>query len=134
MGIKVLLIRRADTGRWAIPGGKLDLGETVAQCGVREVKEETGVAIEITGLVGIFSDPNHLIAYTKGGTVKEVRQPVNVCLHARPVGGELTPAPDEVLEARWVAPDGLDGYDIHPAIRLRITQGLQPESTAPYIG
>jgi 8-oxo-dGTP pyrophosphatase MutT (NUDIX family) len=56
---RLLLQRRRDTGQWAIPMGKQELGETVAQCAVRETLEETGVAVEVTGLLGIYSDPGH---------------------------------------------------------------------------
>ena len=51
----------------------------------REVREETGVDVEITGLSGIYSDPRHVIAYDDG----EVRQEFSLCFHATPVGGEL---------------------------------------------
>ena len=128
----LLLLRRTDNDLWTIPTGKVEIGETVAQAGAREVKEETGLDVEITGLVGVFSDPNHVIVYSKGKKVTEVRQPFNVCLHARPVGGEITPAPDEASEVRWVDPADVDGYDIHPAIRRRVTHGLQA-GAEPYV-
>jgi 8-oxo-dGTP pyrophosphatase MutT (NUDIX family) len=63
---EILLQRRRDTGQWALPMGKQELGETIAECAIRETKEETGVDVAITGLVGIFSDPSHIIAYTDG--------------------------------------------------------------------
>ncbi len=68
----VLLIRRTDTGRWTIPTGGLKKGETISQCAVRECQEETGLTVTITGLIGVFSTPDHVIAYGNG----EVRQPV----------------------------------------------------------
>ena len=86
---RVLLLRRPDNDLWTIPTGAVKRGETVAEAGVRECREETGLQVETTGLVGVFSTPDHVIAYMKGDKVKEVRQPINVCLHARPVGGEL---------------------------------------------
>jgi 8-oxo-dGTP pyrophosphatase MutT (NUDIX family) len=115
----VLLLRRTDSGLWTIPTGGLKRAESITQCAARECLEETGVDIEITGLVGVFSDPRHVIAYVGG----EVRQPVNVCLHARPVGG-VPQATDEASEVRWVDPADLDGYEIHPAMRRRIEHGL----------
>ena len=54
---RVLLIRRTDNSLWAIPGGAQDFGEYIAQTAVRETKEETGVDIEVTGLVGIYRTP-----------------------------------------------------------------------------
>ncbi len=128
---RVLLLRRPDNNLWTIPTGAVKRGETVPEAAVRECREETGLQVEITGLVGVFSTPDHVIAYLKGDTVKEVRQPINVCLHARPVGGELTRTA-EAAEVAWIAPDDLGGYDLHPAIRLRIAHGLT--STEPYLG
>jgi 8-oxo-dGTP pyrophosphatase MutT (NUDIX family) len=66
----VLLQRRRDTGQWALPGGAQDIGETAAQCAVRECLEETGIVAEITGFLGVYSNPDHIVAYTGG----EIRQ------------------------------------------------------------
>jgi len=54
---RVLLLRRSDSGNWALPGGTLELGESIVECAVREVREETGLEVEITGLVGVYTDP-----------------------------------------------------------------------------
>ena len=48
----VLLIRRSDNDNWAVPGGAIDLGESLVQAAVREKREETGIECEVTGLVG----------------------------------------------------------------------------------
>ena len=66
---EVLLIRRSDNDNWAVPGGAIDLGESLAQAAVRETREETGIDCEVTGLVGIYSDPRHVILYTSNGEV-----------------------------------------------------------------
>jgi 8-oxo-dGTP pyrophosphatase MutT (NUDIX family) len=122
---RVLLLRRTDNGLWTIPTGGLEKGETIRECAIRECREETGIDVEITGLVGVFSDPGHVIEYRKkSGKVKEVRQPVNMCLRARPVGGDLAPGPGEASEVRWADPGDIAGYDIHPAMRRRIDHGL----------
>lgn len=123
----LLLLRRPDSGRWTIPTGGLKKNETLTQCAVRECREETGLDIEIITLVGVFSDPAHVIAYAGG----EVRQPVNACFSARPIGGNLTTS-DEASEVAWVTPARLDDYDIHPAILRRIAHGLDPGS-APHV-
>jgi ADP-ribose pyrophosphatase YjhB (NUDIX family) len=81
---ELLLIERTDNGLWALPGGAQDIGESVVQAARREVYEETGVDVEITGLSGIYSDPRHVIAYDDG----EVRQEFSLCFHAKPVSGE----------------------------------------------
>ncbi|WP_329520061.1 NUDIX hydrolase [Spirillospora sp. NBC_01491] len=127
---RLLLLRRPDNDLWTIPTGGLKKNETITECGIRECREETGVLIEIIGLVGVFTTPDHVIEYVKGGEVDEVRQPVNVCLHARPVGGELTTT-DEASAVLWVDPADLAGYEIHPAVRRRIDHGLS--ATEPHI-
>jgi 8-oxo-dGTP pyrophosphatase MutT (NUDIX family) len=126
---RVLLIHRTDNDRWALPGGGTELGESVTQTVVREVREETGIDVEVLGLVGIYSDPRHVIAYDDG----EVRQQFSLCFRARPIGGTLTMSA-ESTEVRWIAPSDLVGLNVHPSMRLRIDHGLNRSLTAPYIG
>jgi 8-oxo-dGTP pyrophosphatase MutT (NUDIX family) len=95
----ILLQQRRDTGQWALPGGKQDLGETPRQCAVRECWEETGILAEVTGLLGVYSDPAHLIEYTSDG---EVRQEYEVTFLGRPVSGSPT-ANDEASAVQWVS-------------------------------
>ncbi len=61
---RLLLICRSDNGNWALPGGAVDVGERLTEAGVRETLEETGIRCAITGLVGIYTDPGHVIHYT----------------------------------------------------------------------
>jgi 8-oxo-dGTP pyrophosphatase MutT (NUDIX family) len=82
---RVLLQRRRDTGQWAIPMGKQEIGETVTQCAERETREETGVTVKITGLLGIFSDPAHVVRYHSNG---ETRQEHEIIFLGEPVSGE----------------------------------------------
>jgi ADP-ribose pyrophosphatase YjhB (NUDIX family) len=124
----ILLQRRADNGLWALPGGVVEVGETVAQTIVREVKEETGLDVEPTELVGVYSDPRHVIAYADG----EVRQQFSLCFAARIVGGGLRGS-DESTAVRFVPPAELDTLPMHPAQRLRIAHFLERLPT-PYIG
>ena len=125
---ELLLIKRSDNGLWALPGGGQDIGESVVQAARREVYEETGVDVEITGLSGIYSDPRHVIAYDDG----EVRQEFSLCFHAKPVSGEPRSS-SESSEARWVSPDSLQNLKIHPSMQLRINHALEQESQ-PYLG
>ena len=115
---RVLMIRRTDSGRYAIPGGAQEIGETIGAAVVREVVEETGIDVEPTGIIGVYSDPDHVIAFSDG----EVRQEFSICFRARFLGG--TPrTSDESSEVVWVARDDLAGLDVHPSIRLRIEHG-----------
>jgi ADP-ribose pyrophosphatase YjhB (NUDIX family) len=125
---RVLLIRRTDNGLWALPGGAQDFGEYIAETAVRETREETGVDVEVTGVVGIYTNPHHVIEYSDG----EVRQQFSICFRARYVGGQPTTS-NESSEVLWLARDQLDETPIHPSMRLRIDHGYarKPE---PYIG
>jgi len=126
---RVLLGKRADNGLWTIPGGAMDPGETIAATAIRETKEETGIDVEVTRLVGIYSDPNHVIAYADG----EVRQQFSVCFACRPTGGDLHAQRSEVTDVGWFTPDEIQNMDVHPSIRLRIAHCLE-ERAEPYLG
>ncbi|WP_395110276.1 NUDIX hydrolase [Actinomadura sp. SCN-SB] len=118
---EILMIRRTDNDNWAVPGGAIDLGESVSQAAVRETREETGIDCEITGIVGIYSDPKHLIHYTSND---EVRQEFSILLTARPLGGEPTPS-DESREVHWIAPDDVQSLQLDRSMRLRINHYLE---------
>ena len=111
----ILLQRRRDTGQWALPGGAQDIGETPAQCAVRECQEETGITAEITGFLGVYSNPHHIVAYTDG----EIRQQYENTYIGRPVAGQPT-VNAEADGVQWVHPDELDKYDVHPSMRQQI--------------
>jgi ADP-ribose pyrophosphatase YjhB (NUDIX family) len=113
---EILLIRRTDNDNWALPGGAMDLGESLPDAAIRETLEETGVRVELTGLIGIYTDPRHVILYTSNG---EVRQEFSVVFTARPVGGEPTPS-DESSEVLWVARDAIDSLTMDRSMRMRI--------------
>jgi len=111
----VLLIRRSDNDNWAVPGGAIDLGESLVQAAVRETRDETGIDGEVTGLVGIYTDPRHVIVYTSNG---EARQEFSIVLTARATGGELARS-EESSEVRWVPRKDLGGYSMDRSMRLR---------------
>jgi ADP-ribose pyrophosphatase YjhB (NUDIX family) len=125
---RVLLVHRTDNGLWALPGGAQDIGESVSQTAVRETKEESGIDVEVTGLVGIYSDPRHVVEFSNG----EVRQQFSICFRARPTGGELATS-DETSECRWAAREMLDTLAVHPSMRLRVDHGYEHRAQ-PYLG
>jgi ADP-ribose pyrophosphatase YjhB (NUDIX family) len=112
------------TRPWALPGGTMDLGERIAETVVREVREETGLDVKVAGIVGVYSDPGHVIAYSDG----EVRQEFNLCFAARLVGDQLSVS-DESTEVRWVAPRVIEALPVHESIRLRIKHFLERRPT-----
>ncbi|MCC9307963.1 NUDIX domain-containing protein [Kitasatospora sp. RB6PN24] len=125
---RILLQRRADNGLYALPGGTMDLGESLPGTAVREVREETGLEVEITGLVGTYTDPRHVIAYSDG----EVRQQFNVCFTARVIGGELRIS-DESTDLKFVAPADIADLPMHHTQQLRLRHFLEHRAT-PYLG
>jgi ADP-ribose pyrophosphatase YjhB (NUDIX family) len=117
---EILMIRRTDNDNWAVPGGAVDLGESVAQAAVRETREESGIECEITGIVGIYSDPKHVILYTSNG---EARQEFSIVLTARPLSGQPTPS-SESSEVRWVPMSEVRDYTMDQSMRIRINDYL----------
>ncbi|WP_326794583.1 NUDIX domain-containing protein [Streptomyces sp. NBC_01808] len=117
---RVLLHRRADTGRWSIVGGIPEPGEQPAQAAVREVREETGVVCTVERVVGVEGlDP---IEYPNGDKC----QFMDITLRCHATGGEARVNDDEGLEVGWFAPDalpaGLEDFARH-RIRLALADG-----------
>lgn len=126
---EILLIRRTDNGNWALPGGAMDIGESIADAAVRETLEETGIRCRVVGLTGIYTNPHHVLMYTSNG---EVRQEFSVVFRGEALSGEPTPS-SESSEVRWVSLADLVSYPMHPSMRQRIEHASQgrPE---PFIG
>ncbi|MHA6796769.1 NUDIX hydrolase [Pseudonocardia bannensis] len=129
---RLLLIHKVDNGFWALPGGGHDPGESIVDTAVREVREETGVQVRITGLVGTYTDPRHVMQYDDG----EVRQQFSLCFRAVVADSPEAPRPDgtETKAASWVEPQEIDSLNIHPSMRLRIDHALDDARTEPYLG
>lgn len=126
---RILLIERTDNGNWSLPGGAMDLGESIAEAAVRETLEETGIRCEITGLVGIYTNPRHLVRYTSN---EEVRQEFTVVFKGRQVGGEPRTS-DESTRVLWVSPADFDDHRMHPSMRMRLQHYLERREQ-PYLG
>ncbi|GCE27705.1 putative MutT/NUDIX-like protein [Dictyobacter alpinus] len=117
---EILLQRRVDNQQWGLPGGTMEPGESIVQCLIREVKEETGLDVQPAYLIGLYSDPAHVIAYTDG----EVRQQFSMCFYCILQGGTLK-ASAESTQIGFYAVQTLDALNIPPAIRLRIDHYLE---------
>ncbi len=120
---RILLHRRRDNEMWALPGGQMELGESVAGCVVREVREETGLDVEPVSIVGIYSDPKHVFSYDDG----EVRQEFSICLACRILGGELA-ASDESYEVAFQPPSDIPRLPMVDSIRLRVDDYLSDDT------
>lgn len=125
---RILLAHRRDNNLWTIPGGAMDPGEFIADTAVREVKEETGLSVQVVSLIGVYSDPGHVIEYADG----EARQEFSICFACRLVDGELT-AGEEMLDTAFFTTGAIEGMNIHPSILLRI-QHFFDRRAQPHIG
>ena len=100
---RLLLVQRADDGSWCLPGGRLQAGESFADCARRECREELGCDVTLDGLAGVGSNPGSQIhGYPDGRTV----QFVGVVFRGR-LAGSLATGDGEVTAARWFTADDL---------------------------
>lgn len=116
----VLLVQRGKEprrGEWSIPGGAVELGETVREAAVREFHEECGGEVELRDV----ADAVDVILRDDTGRVKYQYAIVDFWGEWR--GGALEPSSD-AMNARWVAPDELDGYALPPVTRAVIDKAL----------
>ncbi len=125
---RVLMQRRGDSGNWSLPGGIMEIGETLSECAIRETREETGFDIEITGLLGIYTDPAHVIAYADG----EVRQEFAVVYCGRVIGGQIAVS-HESTSVKFLSLEDLESLPVHPTVRRRLQHHAEHRDT-PYLG
>ncbi|GGG73629.1 NUDIX domain-containing protein [Corynebacterium pelargi] len=112
---QVLLVRRKDNGKWTLPGGTLEMNESLPRCAVREVKEETSLDVEITDILGTYTDPGIRIAYSDG----EVRREFTIVYLATTTSSEVC-IDSESSEYRWFAISALDTVDVAQSQRKRL--------------
>lgn len=124
---KILLTRRSDNGKWCLPGGRMDSGESASQCCEREVLEETGLKAKVTRLIGIYTDPDWVITYAN--TPGKFLQLVAMCFEARIVGGELGVS-NETTEFGWFTPDEIARLDLVEHHPQRIADALSNQAEA----
>ena len=104
---QVLLTRRSDNGRWCLPGGGMDPGESAAEACAREVLEETGLIVRVGRLVGVYTTPNLVVEYADGNRI----QPVAFSFGAEAIGGELTLS-DETTDYGYYSLDEMKQMDM----------------------
>ena len=107
---RVVLVRRRDNGAWVLPGGFMELGESVRDSLRREVGEETGLAVGSATLVAIHSEPRFAFTNAYGGR----HQLLNLIFRVDEWTGSLVRETDETLDARFFAVDDLPeitGYE-----------------------
>lgn len=107
---KILLHKRRDNALWSLPGGAMELGESIGETIIREVKEETGYDVDVVKCIGIYTDPSHIIAYDNG----EVRQQFSICFECRILGGELSMS-EESHQVGFFNIEEIEQLEMHPA-------------------
>lgn len=117
---KILLTQRADNGRWCLPGGHMESGESAAEACEREVLEETGLNVKAMRLLGVYSDPDQLVIYKDGGKAFFVVLNFEVTV----VGGEVGLS-NETTAFGWFNADEMESMPIHANHTLRVRDAIR---------
>lgn len=121
---RVLMTRRSDNGRWCLPSGALDTGESVAEACAREVREETGLEVAITRLLGVYSSPHQVFVYPDN-----TWHIVELLFAASVAGGALR-VTEETTDARFCTREEAQALDLleHDRERLDDVFTARPET------
>lgn len=124
---KVLLTRRADNGLWCLPGGRMEPGESAAEACEREVREETGLIVQVRRLIGAYTSPHVLVEYADGNKWHVVA----FSFECDVIGG----APglsDETTEIGWFTREQVHAMPMLPHHVIRIDDAFEgrPEAFA----
>ncbi len=124
---RLLLQQRSDGGQWGLPGGSVEIGESLTDAVAREVREETGLVVSPRRLVGLYSDPRlQVVRYPNGNSWHYI----NACFECAVRGGELRTCA-ETLDLAWVSPSRLP-RTLLPNHRIRI-RDARARRTAPFV-
>jgi 8-oxo-dGTP pyrophosphatase MutT (NUDIX family) len=126
-GEKVLITQRTDNSRWCLPGGGMDSGESVEEACVREVMEETGLEVQVSRLIGIYSSPDSMIIYADGNKI----QGFTAVFEAKITGGKLGLS-NETLDAGFYSLDDMKEIDLMENSWQRIEDALARVDKAFY--
>jgi 8-oxo-dGTP pyrophosphatase MutT (NUDIX family) len=110
---RLLLVHQIDRQQWGTVGGAIEPGESPSEAAVREAREETGLEVELTGLVAALGGAGFQMTYPNGDECAYI----SIAYDARVVGGELAPDGVEVSRCSWFAPDELADVDISTVSR-----------------
>ena len=122
---RVLLIRRSDNGRWGLPGGAMDPGESAVEACEREVLEETGLVVRVGRLVGVYSTPHRIFEYADGNRVHGL----DLSFKADPIGGELC-VTDETTEVGYFLPEQMKSMDVMEPVYERVADACADQEAA----
>jgi len=124
-----ILLVKTFHGGWVYPGGQVESGENLMQALAREIKEESGIDVIVSRLIGVYSNTG---TYTWHDGVTEVPTKVMLDYVCCPVGGELCTS-DETSDSRWVPRERVLEMVTAPAVRVRYEAYLQFDGVVRYI-
>lgn len=117
---KVLLTRRTDNGRWCLPGGGMESGESAAEACEREVWEETGLKVRATRLIGVYSNPDQLVIYPDGSKAFMVA----LNFEAEIVEGEMGLS-NETTAFGYFSLEEMESMPMHGQHKMRVEDALR---------
>ena len=121
---KVLLTQRADNGRWCLPGGHMESGESAAEACEREVWEETGLKVRAMRLLGVYSNPDQLVIYEDGNKAFFVVLNFEVQVLEGKVG-----LSDETTDFDWFSLSEMASMRMHANHQMRVEDALRGGET-----
>lgn len=121
---KVLLTQRADNGRWCLPGGGMEAGESAAEACEREAWEETGLKVRVKRLVGVYSNPDLLVIYPDGNKATFLILSFEVEL----ISGELSLS-DETTAFGYFSLAEMEAMPMHGQHKMRVEDALLNQET-----
>ncbi len=118
-GRKILLTKRGDNGRWCLPGGQLDSGESVSETCAREVLEETGLVVEVGHLIAVYSSPNMVLSYDD----EHKFQVISFHFEVNVIGGKLGLS-NETTDVGYFPLDEIENMDVMEHHQQRIDDAV----------
>lgn len=117
---ELLMLHRKDNKKWTMPGGTMEFGESLTDCALREVKEESGLDVEIKDIIGTYTDPNIRVAYSDG----EVRQEFTIVYYGEALNYDVS-LDDESSQFKWLSLDKVLELPLADSQRRRINDVIE---------
>ena len=112
---ELLMLHRRDNKKWTMPGGTLEFGESMTECALREVKEESGLDVVIKDIIGTYTDPNIRVAYSDG----EVRQEFTIVYYGEALNYDVS-LDDESSQFQWIPLEAAMGLPLAESQKRRM--------------
>ena len=117
---RILMLKRIDNKKWTMPSGTMELNESLVDCAVREVKEETGLDVEILDVIGTYTDPDIRIGYSDG----EIRREFTVVYYGKAYNSDVI-IDDESSSYAWIPITNIKNYQMAESQRKRIADVIE---------